>query len=187
MNNRQRQREGEARRQSLITTQAYNRKKSGKEKQRNRVISKPKITSRDEYVPQPDTLGRTRLGDGEEGQRAAHEAERSCTGAATFGEGKKRLESSRLRAIKTDSLAVEKLHGRKIRSKKKAVDFISRRTRRRTTTKIRQRKKKSLEIGSFKPQKKRNSLAIKQTNKQKIRLNKQNSAAELETDVQKKK
>jgi hypothetical protein len=66
------------------------------------------------------------------------------------------------------------LHGRKIRSKKKAVDFPSPRTRRRTTTKIQQRKKKNpLEIGSFKPQKKRNSPAIKQANKQKIRLNKQ--------------
>jgi hypothetical protein len=135
MNNRQkRQRQGEARRQSLITTQAYNRKniRKGKGKKQSNYQTKSN-TSRDEYVPQPDTLGRTRLGDGEEGQRAAHEAERSCTGAATFGEGKKWLESSRLRATKTDSLAVEKLHGRKIRSqKKKAVDFRSPRTRRRT-------------------------------------------------------
>jgi hypothetical protein len=49
--------------------------------------------------------------------------------------------------------------------KKKAVDFHSPRTRRRTTTKIQQRKKNPLEIGSFKPQKKRNSPAIKQANK----------------------
>jgi hypothetical protein len=67
------------------------------------------------------------------------------------------------------------LHGRKIRSQKKKP-WIStvQELEEEPQLKSNNEKKNPLEIGSFKPQKKRNSPAIKQANKQKIRLNKQN-------------